>query len=340
MDARTTPAKIAPGTLKIRNLSAAPEVLAELGVDIRPLLAKAGLGPELFADPELRISYLALGRFVRDCVAVTGCEDFGLRVGMRQSAPILGLSGYVAANAPTVREALDIITASLRLSDTGGRVSFSVERGFASLNWLITEPDVEAAEHIDDAAIAIACNIMRSLRGPQWSPAEVRLTRARPKSAANFQRFFNAPVRFETETASLMFDATDLDCEVAGRDPTLHAILAPLLEKALEETELSVKEDVSDILRAQVLKGPLTPDRAAAALGISARTLSRRLAEERATFSELAQSVRFEVAQRLLRTEKNLSEISALLGYSDPTAFIRAFKQFTGKTPARWRRER
>ncbi len=92
-------------------------------------------------------------------------------------------------------------------------------------------------------------------------------------------------------------------------------------------------------MRGQVLGAPLTPDRAAVALGISTRTLARRLAEEGATFSELAQLVRFETAQRFLRTDKSLAEIATALGYSDATAFIRAFKHFTGKTPARWRRE-
>jgi len=91
-------------------------------------------------------------------------------------------------------------------------------------------------------------------------------------------------------------------------------------------------------LRSQVSNGPLTPARAAAALGVSARTLSRRLAEEGASFLDLARQVKYDTAQALLRRGKTVAEIAGILGYSDPTAFSRAFKLWSGKTPARWRK--
>lgn len=339
MDARPHALPKVRGTIKVRNVSALPGVVAELGGDLADILDRAGLEQGLFSNPDHVISYVALDRLLRECVASTQCEDFGLRVGMRQSMSVLGLGGYVAANAPTVRDALVTIISSLRLSDTGGKAILNSERGFASLSWITTETAVEAPELIDDGALAVCCNVMRALRGGHWKPVEACFTRPRPKNASLYAKFFDAPLRFEADVASVIFEERHLEQAVEGRDADLHSILAPLLEREVAATRLSLKDEVADILRVQALSGPLAQARVASALGMSARTLSRRLAADGATFSDLAQHVRFETAQRLLRTQKSVSEIATALGYSDATAFIRAFRQFAGTTPARWRRD-
>jgi AraC-like DNA-binding protein len=340
MDMRSPP-KQPPsgGTIKARNISGVPALLAEYGVALDSALDQAGLDRGLFLDQEQIISYRAGGRLLQACAEATGLDDFGVRLGVRQSTPLLGLAGYVGANAPTVRAAIETVREALRLSDTGGCVTLVVEEGFASLSWSVMEPDIPALDHIGDLAMAAACNFMRKLCGRDWRPAEVRLTRKRPKADGAYLAFFAAPVRFESEYDSLIFEERLLDAEVRGRDPLLHRLLSPLLEQALAAADASFRDRICEILRAQIQTGPLTPDRAAAELGISVRTLARRLADEKATFSELAQLVRFEVAQRLLRAGRSVSEIAETLGYSDATTFIRAFKQATGVTPARWRRK-
>lgn len=340
MEGPQTAGRAAQGTLKVRAIYGLPALLAEWGVDISEMLGKVGLRDDLFERPDEALSYAAVGRLLGACAETTGCEDFGLQLGMRQSAPGLGLLGYVAVNAPTVGDSLRTIVSYLKIDDTGGVVSLDVERGFALLRWSVVQPNVEAAEHINDAVIAIAVNILRRICGDDWRPAEVLLTRRRPENASRYLRFFNAPVQFETDAAAIAFDAPYLDRPVEGRDAQLHEILTPLLERAAEEKGGGFVNELHDLLRGQALSAPLSPERAAAALAISPRTLSRRLAEDGRSFSELAQSVRIEAAERMLRTDKNLAEIAAALGYSGPTAFIRAFKQARGETPARWRRGR
>jgi AraC-like DNA-binding protein len=340
MNAPRTAGRAAQGTLKVRAIAGLPELLAELGVDAASVVERVGLRPDIFDQPDETIGYPVVGRLLNLCAAATGCEDFGLQLGMRQSASGLGLVGYVAANAPTVRDALQTIVSSLKVNDTGGVVSLDVERGFAFLRWSVVEPGVEAAEHINDAAIAIGVNILRDACGAGWRPSEILLTRRRPENTARYLKFFEAPVQFETETAAIAFDAAHLDAPVANRDPQLHGLLTPLLQRALEEKGGSFKDELHELLRAQALSAPLSPERAATALAISPRTLSRRLAEAGCSFSELAQSVRIEAAERMLRSDRGLAEIAMSLGYSGPTAFIRAFKQARGETPARWRRRR
>jgi AraC-like DNA-binding protein len=338
MGAPRTAGNAAFGTLKVRVLSGLPDLLVELGIDPAPLVEQVGLRAELFEQAEEAIGYAAVGRLLNACAEATGCDDIGLQLGMRLSAPALGLLGYVAANAPTVGAALQTIVAHLKLNDTGGVVSLDVERGLALLRWSVVEPGLAGAEHIDDAAIAVGINILRSAGGDDCQPAEVSLRRRRPENASRYLKFFDAPVRYEADAAAIAFEASVLDRPVANRDPQLYAILAPLLDRAVQEKSVDFREDLLALLRAQALSAPLSPERAAAALAISPRTLSRRLAQAGCSFSELAQSVRVETAERLLRTDRSLAEIAVSLGYSGPTAFIRAFKQARGETPARWRR--
>jgi len=104
------------------------------------------------------------------------------------------------------------------------------------------------------------------------------------------------------------------------------------------------KRPVSDLQRIRALmfdlaaSGPLTVDRVARNLGVSSRTLQRRLEASRMTFRELAGEVRLEVAARLLKAgDLNVAEIAARLGYSSHGSFTRAFSRWTGEAPSRFR---
>lgn len=327
------------GTVKVRSFQAVADVAAELGVDIAQVLKKAALDRDLFSRRDDVIGYPSLGRLLDECIKASGCEDFGLRVGMRESAGAIGLVGFAAVNAPTVREALQTLVASLHLSDGGGAARLEAQNAIATLSWRVTSAGVERSEQISDAAAAIGCNLMRQLCGPKWNPIEVCLPRPRPADMRLFASFFRAPLRFDAEEVALVFPTGQLDQEVENRDRDLHEVLAPLLERAIAEARRGFQEDVANILRSQVSNGPLSPARAAAALGLSPRTLSRRLAEEGASFLDVAQQVKYDMAQALLRQDKAIAEVAMLLGYSDQTAFSRAFKLWSGSTPASWREE-
>jgi AraC-like DNA-binding protein len=325
------------GIVRVGNILAIPEVLAELGVDPSQVLAMARLDPDQFSRPNDFISYLAGAKLIDHCVKITGCDDFGLRVGMRRSAESVGLAGFAAINAATVREALQTFVASLRLTDTGTTLGLETKDGYAS--WSVIVPGVPAHDPIGDICLAISQNVMRRMCGPDWRAARVYLTGARRRDPQRYSQFFQAPISFGENRARLLFPEKILDRPVQNRDRHLHEVLSPLLSNAIEQAQRQFLSELIRVLRGQLFSGELTPARAAAALQISPRTLARRLAEDQATFTELAQQVRFEAAQSLLRSGKSLPGIAALLGYSDQTAFIRAFRHWSGKTPARWRLE-
>ncbi len=327
-------------TVKVRNAAAIPVTLRELGVDPTEILHRAEIEPELFSDPDNVLPYPALGRLVGESLRATGCDDFGLRVGARMGAIAIGLPGLVSLHAPTVGDALRIIADGLKTSDTGGAVRLAIQGAVAACGYIVTAPDIEAADQIVDGAMAILFNTMRSLCGPGWRPIRVRLTRDPPSDRARFAKFFWASIDYAAPAAALLFDAAALDAPVRGRNPDVAAILAPLLEDAMARARGDFVATVKSVIRSQIGAGEIGRERVARALGLNARTFAHRLRAAGLTYSELADEARFDAARRLLAKDRKIAEIAAALGFAEQSAFTRAFKAWSGTTPARWRAER
>jgi AraC-like DNA-binding protein len=327
-------------TARVRNLAAILPTLAELGAAPDAVIRQAGMDPKLFLNLEAVIPFSALGRLVTECVKATGCEGFGLRVGMKTRPSGMGLTGLVSIHSPTVREGLDVITATLQTSDTGGATFLNVRRGVASFGYAVTAPAIESADQIVDAAIAIAFNVMRQLCGAAWRPDAVRLTREPPSDRGPFAKFFEAPVEFGAKAACLVFDAAILDQPVRDRDPHAADILAPLLREAAAKAQGDFVSTTRAMIRTQLAAGTLSREGVCRALSLSVRTFVHRLEAHGLTYSGLADEAKYDAAQDLLRKGETIAETAARLGFADPSAFTRAFKAWSGATPARWRAER
>jgi AraC-like DNA-binding protein len=327
-------------TVRIRNLAAIPPTLAELGADPDAVIRQAGIDPKVFLNLDAILAFTMLGRLATESVKATGCESFGLRVGMKTRPTGMGLTGLVSIHSSTVREGLDIITTTLRTSDTGSATFLDLRRGVARFGYVVTAPNIESADQIVDAAIAIVFNVMRRLCGAAWRPDAVRLTREPPRDRTPFTKFFEAPVEFAAKAACLLFDAGVLGQPVHDRDPHAADILAPLLREAAANAQGDFISTARALIRTQLAAGALSRENITRALGLSVRTLVYRLKAVGLTYIGLADEAKFEAAQGLLRDGKTIAETAARLGFADPSAFTRAFKAWSGATPARWRAER
>lgn len=337
---RITRTKPRYAIIKVRNAAAILPTLTDLGADPEAVLRSAGIEPAMFSDPDNDLPFAAVGKLATECVKATGCESFGLRVGARRNMTSIGLTGLVSMHAPTVRDALQVISDSIRTSNTGVATMLEERGSVASFQYVVTAPNIESADQIVDAAIALLANTMRRLCGPAWRPNRVRLTRDPPRDKSPFAQFFRVPVEFGALTAGVIFDAAALDWPVRDRDPDYAKILAPLLVEAVANAEGDFVSVVKSVLRARIGAGALTRDSVCRALGVNARTLAHRLEAFGVTFSGLADEVRFDAAQGLLLKDRRIAEIATDLGFAEPSAFIRAFKSWSGTTPARWRATR
>ncbi len=318
-------------------MAAALPALVELGADPDAVLRSVGIQPEMFSDPDNDLPFAAVGRLLGACVRATGCESFGLRAGARRNTASIGLTGLVSMHAPTVRAALHIISVGIRTSNTGVATMLDERGGVASFQYLVTAPNIENSDQIVDAAMAVIVNMMRQLCGPAWRPTRVRLIRDPPRDRTPFAQFFGVPVEFGALTAGVIFDAVALDWTVRDRNPDYAKILTPLLENAIANAEGDFVSAVKSIIRTRISSGAFTRNSVSGALGLNARTLGHRLEAFGVSFSGLADEVRLETAQNLLLKDRRIAEIAADLGFAEPSAFIRAFKAWSGTTPGRWR---
>ena len=315
-----------------------PELLRELGADPAAILATVGLDAERFRDPDHLIPFVTMGRLLNVCAQQTRCLHFGLLVGQRAGGESLGLVGHLMQSAPDVGSALRSLILHFHLHDRGGIPALTVCNGVATLAYGIYQPAVEGIGQIHDGAIAIGFNVMRSLCGAAWAPTEVLLARSKPADVTPYRRFFGVLPRFDAEHAALVFPAAWLERRLHGADSRL----CQMLETQVAALEAQGRGDLVNQLR-RVLRSLLTSSggslhQVAELLSIHRRTLNRRLKERGTTFKALVEEARFEIARQFLEeTGMPITGIAAALDYADSSAFTRAFRRWSGTTPAEWR---
>jgi AraC-like DNA-binding protein len=315
-------------------------LLREFGVDPSEVIGQAGLNPEIFEDENSVIPYAALGRVLAACVMHTLCPHFGLLLGQRGTLSSLGPIGGLLQHSPTVGEALSALVRHLHLHDRGAAPTLSIDEDVVVLGYAIYEPGVESPEQISDCAMAMAANIMRMLCGIDWGPDEVLLPRQPLADSGPYRRFFRGPVRFDQETAALVFPAHWLDHPIAGANPIFRRVFEAHIRELEAAGAGDWKENLRRMLRTELLTNPCSAATVADRFAIHRRTLSRHLRAEGAGFQSLVDETRFEIARQLLsQTRIPLSEVAVALGYSEASAFTRAFRRWSGQAPAAWRLE-
>ena len=328
-------------TVRVGGAFAMPAVIRRLGVDPAELLAEAGLDLKLFDDPDNVISYATRSRLISMCVERTGCDHFGLLIGQQGGLSSLGLVGYLAQHSSDVGTALRNLVRFMHLHTRSAVLTLREERNVAFFGYAGYSAEAEAADQIADGAMATAFNIMHQLCGVNWKPNEVLLAHRRPADSGPFRRFFRAPLRFDAGENALAFSAKLLDQPVSAADPELHRLLQKQIDGLAASHKSDFPEQVRRVLRTSVQIGHLKADQVAALFSMHSRTLNRRLMDFGTHFQKLVDEARYEVARQMLESSAiGVSEIAAALDYADASAFTRAFRRWSGTTPALWRAQR
>jgi AraC-like DNA-binding protein len=315
-----------------------PAVLRDFGVDPGEVLAEFGVAPEAFSDPENSLPFVTVGRLLSRCVERTGCRHFSLLLAQKMSLSGLGAIGLMMQSAPSVGAALEALGHYLHLHDRGAAVTLAVEGRRALLSYALEVDGIESADQVLDFSMVSGCTIMRTLCGADWSPIEVRFAHEKPRDLAPFRKAFPCPLRFNARVTAVAFDPKWLDAPVAGADPLMHRFM----KERVEDLEASLEEDVVGevrrLVRGSIADPKLSLDKLAAQLSLTTRTLNRRLRESGTSYAKVLEEVRRSVAcQYLAMTHLPVGRIAPMLGYSDVSAFSRAFTRWFGAGPAAWR---
>jgi AraC-like DNA-binding protein len=326
------------GVVRVGILVGLPELLRSLGADPAAMVADAGLDLNVFEDPDNMISFAARGRLFSLCVERTGCKHLGLVLGQQGRMSSLGLVGFLTRYSPDVETALRNLVRYTHLQVRGGVTTLAVHGELAVLSFDVVLPHLEANDQTGDGAMAMFHNILRTLCGPDWQPIEVRFSHGEPDDVRPFRRFFHCPLFFDAEQNSIVFSSDWLRRPVPGDDPELRRLVQRQIDALEARHRDDFPEQVRSVLRTALATGQANEGHVSALFSMNSRTLRRRLSDSGVSFKGLVEEVRFAIAQQMLEHSiMDVSQIAASLGYSDASAFIRAFRRWSETTPALWR---
>lgn len=265
---------------------------------------------------------------------------FSLRLARGIAPRHFGVVGFAALACKTLGEALqrleryhrsvyDANVAQVRPCAEGISIEWGVERG-------------RPGPLVDETAIAALVQLTREFTGQPLRALAVDFVNRRPADVRPYEDFFGGPVRFDQPATRVVLAARDLALPLRGADAALLALLDAQAERLLQEVA-SVSEPVG--VWRQALVGLIRAGRNSLAdlahsLQMSPRSLQRRLAEQGQSFQALLGQTRQQLAEAYLRDPNvELAEVALLLGYSEQSAFTRAFRQWTGQAPLQWRKQ-
>ncbi|MEO0323354.1 MAG: AraC family transcriptional regulator ligand-binding domain-containing protein [Myxococcota bacterium] len=318
----------------------AVELAARWEVDRAALLAPLGLEDVNLVDPAARLpsgEFVALFERAR---ALTGEPGFGIHYGLAMRPATHGALGFATMTASTLGDALALGAkfVSTRTTAIDLRLVHEVE-GTAGL---VVEERVDFGPARDAIVLALLLGIVEigvALTGKRRG-VTLELALPEPLYLARFAPLLeNRSFRFDRPAHRLLFHPEVVSRPVVFADPAAERLAREQCERELEQLGRGT-DVVLQVRRALEAEGPATPlAKVAPKLGMSTRTLKRRLGARNASFTGIREQVRREVAQLALRNpDVSLTDIAERLGYSDARTFGRAFRRWTGTSPTAYRR--
>lgn len=335
-----TPAELTVAAALARGLI---EFAARKGADVEALEQRSGIDRSVLEEQDGRVPMDRYVALMRAATAMTGDPGLALHYGFEVDMAELSVVGLLVHASETFGEVLTQLNRYGRLLvevDTGGADRFQLERTAGQV-WIVdTRPDPDDFPELTEATFARFIGRTRQF-GMASFVMEVHVTHAAPAHAAEYERVFGAPTRFGTRWNAMRIDESWLAHRVQLQPRYVFGILGGHAEKLLAELEesKSVRGRVESLLMPILHTGDVGMARIAAALGWSGDTLYRKLKAEGVTFEEVLDELRHKLAIHYLGGRKvSVNEAAYLVGFSDPSAFSRAFKRWTGSSPRSMRR--
>lgn len=326
-------------TLSARAIGPLLSGFSALGHSPRALLILAGLQEDDIRDPDARIPMSAAVEMLTAGVEYTGDTDLGLHIAERAALSSFDVHFYAMASSATLGEAFERLCRYQRLIHETSRIELTVSGSRTTLRHSLPG-GIAVPRQSAEFLLAAWVRAGRTITGVDWTPIEVRFGHMSPRDPAEHARIFRSAVLFSAGENSLAFDSTLLDTPCLTPDATLLGLLDRFADDRLARAPhaATIADRVRHELTFELSGGEPTATRIAARLRMSVRSLNRGLAAEGATFRDILESVRAELASRHLSdTRLSISEIAFLLGFAELSSFHRAFKRWTGQSPRDFR---
>ncbi|MBI3699099.1 MAG: AraC family transcriptional regulator [Afipia sp.] len=328
-------------TQTLLDVGALAAELASQGVSVKDLFARTGVQPAHLQDSQARISYRQRLSIYRNARALTKHSDVALRAGARQRISDYGIYGYAMVSSSTFGEALEFSLERIAMAGpVVMQISLRVEDNTAILRSHGTEALGDllpfAAEFWRSSMTSL---FSRVLEAP-FPTKRMVFPFAAPVHWRNYGRMFNCPVDFSKDTMEWHFDASVLDLPCPNANPITAQVCQQFCDVVMAERP--GESDLVRQIRAACFNSSRkfpTAEEMAEQLGLSLRTLHRRLAAEDLSYQEILDNMRRTVAIEFLEnTQLQIDQVAERVGFSDAASFRKAFRKWTGASPTDYRR--
>jgi len=326
--------------LSVMFVHALAEALERSGVPRERFLQAAPIDPSVLGSAEGRLDLATYDALLELALSMTGDPAFGLRMGETFNTANYSLTAHLAVHASTLRDAIDAMQRFYRLLSDQLLWRLVEEGRTASLVYDARPGSAPGRRFRAELTVTGLYKLFKYF-APRARPRMVAFDYPAPAYRAEYARVFEGAERFDQKVVGVVFDRDLLGSLQLHRDPELHATIVSGAERRVSQmaSEASYGERVRQHILASKVPGRHDMETVARALGLSARSLRRRLAEEGTSFKDEVDAALGTLARRLVSDEERPIEAAAYaMGFSHPSAFHRAFKRWTGATPAASRR--
>ncbi|MFV8570567.1 AraC family transcriptional regulator [Marinobacter sp. SBS5] len=313
-------------------------------IAVADLLRQSGLSEDILDSDEGRIDGEQFQTFLHLLAERSNNPILGLETGDFVQPGSYSVLGYITMSCATLGEAVTRIAPYEKLVGDMGTTRMQMAGDTVTLVWRCNYTDPMVQPHVVDNVFASWVNYARWLADTnEASPLRVTLQRQAPgpELESEYQKRWGCPIEFGAEENTLSLSKELLSERLRQPDPLLRKTLeAHALSQLAElETDTDLTTKVKQGIQRQLARGITRQDMIAEDLGMTSRTLQRKLSQEGASYQKLLDEVRQQMAEDYLRdTQMSIPDIALRLGYNETTSFHRKFKAATGQTPGEYRK--
>jgi AraC-like DNA-binding protein len=310
------------------------------GHDPEPLYRDAGIDPKLLNTPGARVSYAAVNKIWAHATAIIEDPCFGLKAHKYWHPSYIHALGYAWLASHSLREALNRFVRYLRVVSEKSFLKLEENSRGLVVTFTMALLGMRVPAQID-MVMAMLIHMCRLNYGEKLMPLAVNFIHPEPPCATTYTDLFGIPVQFSAKKDSMLFSHEDVDHYLIGANPQLARINDQVMIDYLGKLdEDNIVDRVTAVIIDMLPSGGVSDEKTAEQLNMSVRSLQRRLKEAGTTFRTLLEGARRDLAATYVQDpDIELVEVAFLLGFSDQSAFSRAFKRWTGKSPSESRKD-
>ncbi|WP_286262722.1 AraC family transcriptional regulator [Thalassotalea atypica] len=319
------------------------QLATEQGIDIKKILDEIKLDETLLLDNNNHVTGLQFQQLISALISQSNDELFGLHTAKYVQPGSYSVLGYISMNCESLGQAITKIQPFEKLVGDMGTTSFETLGEQVKISWhcQFTEPQVK--RHMIDNCLASWLTFARYLVSQDSNPSALRLMRKRPSLSQQneYQALFNCPIEYGQDENAIIFDKTLLSLPLNKGDQQLLSTLEDHAQSLILNLnrETSFPEQLSAMIEQSLKMGQFHQQDIANSLGISTKTLQRRLAAQGLNFQSILDETRLKVVKQYLANQVlPLNHVSDALGFKEPRSFYRWFNKLTQMTPGEYRK--